>query len=196
MRDFPDAQLVLWTALSQEAWKDSTMVTYRPRDLGSLLEYAGLPADQVSAQPVMAEEFVVRFGSEAEAARGAERFAELRVDGQPLLEFVNQGTYLVGGCAVTEADASDLPVEVAGERRAETVGDLFYPIHTVRSGRHNPFGVLWWRTGEHRVVPEPVPLTAIAPTVLAWFGVDRPDYMTGPVLELGTVSRSRSPIAC
>lgn len=195
MRDFPDAELVLCTALSQEAWQDSTKVTYRPRDLSALLEYVGLPPGRVTAQPVMAEEFVVRFDSEAEAARGAERFAEVRAGGEPLLGFVNQGSYLVGGCAATDVEAADMPVEVAGERRPEKVGDLFYPIHTVRSGRHNPLGVLWWRTGAHRVVEEPVPLTAIAPTVLSWFGVDRPDYMTGPELDLGRLSRPRTPIA-
>lgn len=184
MADFPDAQLVLCTALSQEAWRDSTKVTYRPRDLRSLLEYVGLSTETVTAQPVMAEEFVVRFADESEAKNGAERLADLRVRGESLLGFVNEGSYLVGGCAVTDAGVMDEHVETAGGRREETVGDLFYPIHTVRSGRHNPQGVLWWRQHGHRVVEEPVPLTAVAPTVLSLFGVDRPDYMTGPVLHL------------
>lgn len=193
MGDFPDAQLVLCTALSQEAWKDSTKVTYRPRNLQSLLEYVGLSPETVTAQPVMAEEFVLRFPSESEAMHGAERLTELRVRGKPLLSFVNEGTYLVGGCAVTDAGVIDEQVETAAGRREETVGDLFYPIHTVRSGRHNPRGVLWWRQNGHRVVEEPVPLTAVAPTVLSLFGVDRPDYMTGPVLHLVGPGRVQAP---
>jgi hypothetical protein len=187
--DFPDSQLVLCTALSQEAWTDSTKVTYRPRDLGSLLDYVGLDRETVTAQPVMAEEFVVRFPTESDAAEGARRLAQLTLYGEPLLSFVNEGTYLVGGCAVTDAGAQEEPLEMAGERRGETLGGLFYPIHTVRSGRHHPHGVLWWRSDAHHVVEEPVPLTSIAPTVLSAFGVDRPDYM-GPVLDL----RPRQPV--
>ena len=38
---------------------------------------------------------------------------------------------------------------------------------------HHPEGMLWIRTPgqEHREVNDPVPLTAIAPTVLRWFGL-------------------------
>jgi hypothetical protein len=193
--DFPEAQIVLCTALSQEAWKDSTKVTYRPRDLASLLEYVGFDRDLVTAQPVMAEEFVVRFPSESAAAEGAERFEQLTVRGEQLLSFANEGSYLVGGCAVTDAGAQGERVEMAGERRDETLGDLFYPIHTVRSGRHHPHGVLWWRSEAHRVVAEPVPLTAVAPTVLSVFGVDLPEYMTGPVLQPRSSTQPRIPAA-
>lgn len=195
MADFPDSQLVLCTALSQEAWKDSTKVTYRARDLRSLLELARLPVESVRAEPVMAEEFVVRFPSAPEAAQGAERFARLRLRGEPLLSFVNEGSYLVGGCAVTDAGAMEERLEIVGERGTTTLGDLFYPIHTVRSGRHSPRGVLWWRTKDHRVVEKPVPLTAVAPTILSVFGVERPDYMTGPVLELGEYRPPRASTA-
>jgi hypothetical protein len=196
MTDFPDALLVLCTALSQEAWTESTKVTYRPRRLEDLLEYVGLAGDRVSVQPVMAEEFVVRFPSEAEALRGEELFARLRVaGGEQLLGFANEGDYLVGGCAVTDAGAMDKHIEVAGERRPERVSDLFYPIHTVRSGRHNPHGVLWWRTGRHRVVEEPVPLTAVAPTLLSLFGVGRPDYMPESELPLAELRPLSIPTA-
>ena len=57
--------------------------------------------------------------------------------------------------------------------------ELFYMIHTVRSGRHHADGVLWVRNGRHEVVAEKVPLTDVAPTLLAHFGVAQPDYMGG-----------------
>jgi hypothetical protein len=60
--------------------------------------------------------------------------------------------------------------------------DLFYMIHTMRSGRHHPDGVLWWRTGRHRLLPDRVPLTDIAPTVLDHFGVAAPAPMRGQSL--------------
>ena len=57
--------------------------------------------------------------------------------------------------------------------------EVFYRIHTMRSGRHHPDGVLWDRTGSHRVVPGKVPLTDVAPTLLAHFGVEPPPAMRG-----------------
>jgi len=184
MADFPDALLVLCTALSQEAWRDSTKVTYRPRDFESLLDFAELSGEGVTVQPVMAEEFVVRFPTEAAALHGAAQFARLRVAGEPLLSFVNKGTYLVGGCSIGDAGSATSSIEKAGSANGRQVGDLFYPIHTVRSGRHNPHGALWWRTGEHRVVEDSVPLMAIAPTILSLFDVETPSYMSGPQLQL------------
>jgi hypothetical protein len=52
----------------------------------------------------------------------------------------------------------------------------------MRSGRHHPDGVLWVRNGRHRIVPEKVSLTAIAPSVLRYFGLRPSDAMTGKAL--------------
>jgi predicted AlkP superfamily phosphohydrolase/phosphomutase len=57
-------------------------------------------------------------------------------------------------------------------------------IHTMRSGRHHPDGALWVRNGRHEVVPGRVPLTDIAPTVLAHYGIDQPDHMEGRPLPV------------
>lgn len=48
--------------------------------------------------------------------------------------------------------------------------------------------MLWIRTGDHRTVPERVPLTDVAPTILARFGVPRPEHMKGHALPLGMPS--------
>lgn len=184
MSDFPEALLVLCTALSQEAWTDSTKMTYRPHDVMRLLDYAGLPKGSVSVQPIMAEEFVLRFESEADAARGLAQLTALRVGGVQLLDFVNEGTYLVGGCAINDSDASGRLIEKEGSTDSLEFGDLFYPIHSVRSGRHNPHGALWWRTMQHTVAPDTVPLTAIAPTILSLLDVPAPPHVAGVPLAL------------
>jgi hypothetical protein len=68
------------------------------------------------------------------------------------------------------------------------MGDVFVPIHTVRSGRHGRDGALWFRTGRHEVHEEPVDLASVAPTVLALLGVLKPAQMTGEVLPVGDVT--------
>jgi hypothetical protein len=74
-------------------------------------------------------------------------------------------------------DPAALDRTVRREGAGRRFGELFYMIHTMRSGRHHPDGVLWWRNGRHRVVEERVPLTAVAPTILAHFGVAPPPHM-------------------
>jgi bisphosphoglycerate-independent phosphoglycerate mutase (AlkP superfamily) len=54
----------------------------------------------------------------------------------------------------------------------------------MRSGKHHPDGALWIRTGTHRVVEEKVALERVAPTVLAQFGIEIPDYMKGEPLPV------------
>ena len=62
-------------------------------------------------------------------------------------------------------------------------------VHTMRSGRHHPDGVLWIGAGHHEVVEERVPLVDIAPTILAHFGVEQPEPMQGRPLLLDQLGR-------
>jgi bisphosphoglycerate-independent phosphoglycerate mutase (AlkP superfamily) len=68
------------------------------------------------------------------------------------------------------------------------MGEIFTPIHTVRSGRHSNEGALWFRTGEHVVHDGPVQLEDIAPTVMRLLGVTPPEHMTGRVLPVAGVT--------
>ena len=71
-------------------------------------------------------------------------------------------------------------------RRADGAGvpfkELFYMIHSMRSGYHDPRGLLWISAGRHDVVADPVPIVDIAPTILKAFGVPKPAYMRGEPL--------------
>jgi hypothetical protein len=185
LRDFPDAVLVLCTALSQEPWTDATKVTYRPRDWNSFLPLAGLSARGVDIQTIMAEEFVLRFPDEDGAIRAQEAFDRLRLGDQRLMRFTRDGSSLLGGCDIVHSGATGSRITGTADDSEPVMGDLFSPIHTVRSGRHSGEGALWFRTGEHVVHDEPADLEDIAPTVLDLLGVKRPDHMTGSVLPLG-----------
>jgi hypothetical protein len=182
LRDYPDAVLVLCTALSQQPWVETTKCTFRPRQFEAFLEFAGVGVG-AAVKPVMAEQFHVECPSAEEAARTETRFRELAVGGEPLMTVKREGTGVFAGCRINDPAVVDRPVtRPDGARRR--FDDLFYMIHTMRSGRHHPDGVLWFRTGRHRVAPEKVPLTDVAPTVLAHFGVAAPAHMRGRPLPL------------
>jgi len=185
LRDFPDATLVLVTALSQEPWTDATKVTYRPRDWEAFMRLAGLSSSGVDIQTIMAEEFVLRFPSEDAAVEAQTALDRLMLGDQHLMRFKRDGAALLGGCNIFRSGVTADRITGTLDGSEPVMGELFSPIHTVRSGRHSAEGALWFRTGEHVVHEEPVDLEDIAPTVLDLLGVKRPDYMTGSVLPVG-----------
>jgi hypothetical protein len=188
LADYPDATLVLCTALSQQPWTTATKQTYRPRDWEAVLQLAGFTSRDAEVHSIMAEEFVVRFPTEEAAIRGQEAFDRLRLGESSLLQFNREGDALVGGCAINSAGASERRITGAADGSQPLMGDIFTPIHTVRSGRHSSEGALWFRTGEHVVHDEPVDLEDIAPTVLDLLGVQPPAHMTGSILPVGRLT--------
>ncbi len=181
MKDYPSALLILCTALSQQPWTTTTKCTFRPRSVPSLLQFArvSVPA---AVKPVMAEEFYLECDS-IDAARTVEhRLGDLAIDDQPLMSVKREGTNLFTGCRFTSTALLDRPVTRRSDGATQPFNDLFYMIHTMRSGRHHPDGILWIRNHRHQVVRNKVPLTCIAPTILASFGVPQPSYMRGEPL--------------
>src|SRR5262249_22774076 len=165
------------TALSQQPWTDTTKCTFRPRRFEALLDFARVAVGPAQVKPVMAEQFHVECPDGETADETEERFRDLDVEGQPLMYVKREGHSV--------SAAGRVPAPAARARRGRRppaapprrFGDLFYMIHTMRSGRHHPDGVLWVRNGRHQVVRERVPLTAVAPTLLAAFDVPRPPHM-------------------
>jgi len=173
--------LVLATALSQEAWIDAEKRTFRPRDFAALSTFAGVVGGV--AKPMMAEQFQVELPDEAAAIDAEGKLNQLELDGQQLLKLDRHERTLQVGCR-SSVGQKGARVTNARTGTAAAFDDLFYAIHTTRSGRHHRDGVLWFRTGEHRVVDGRVELTDIAPTILEHFGVAQPAYMKGRPLPL------------
>lgn len=189
MADEPEALLILCTALSQEPWVDTTKQTFRPRDFAALFAFAGIDIDPGAVKPMMAEQFQVELPDAARAARAEAALNDLTIDGQRVLTVQRTAATLQAGCMSARAVTAGEEVRRALDNATRPFHELFYPIHTTRSGRHHRDGVLWIRTGEHRTFPERVPLTDVAPTVLARFGVPQPDYMQGRALSIGVAER-------
>jgi hypothetical protein len=185
LRDYPRATLMLCTALSQQPWIETTKCTYRPRKFDSLLAFArvSLPAEAV--KPVMAEEFHLECSTPAQAEEVESCLGDLLVDGTPVMKVQRQGSSLFAGCRLTDPAVRDRTVVRRSDGAQQRFDELFYRIHTMRSGRHHPDGALWVRTGQHRRVRQKVPLTDIAPTILAHFNVPAPESMRGRPLPVG-----------
>jgi hypothetical protein len=184
LKDYPDATLLLCTALSQQPWTNTTKCTYRPRSFDEFLAFARVRVTSAAVKPVMAEQFHVECATSETAAQAEESLRNLDLAGQPLLMVKREGNSIFAGCRVTEAAALERPVTRRDDGVTRRFGDLFYMIHTMRSGRHHPDGVLWVRNGRPQVVRQKVPLIDIAPTILAQFGVEPPEYMHGRPLPV------------
>ena len=184
LKDYPQAKIMLCTALSQQAWTDTAKCTYRPRSFEALLDLAGVPTGDVKVNPVMAEEFFIECSTEERARSVETRLGGLEVHTAKLMRIKRDGADLYAACDINEGGAEDLQVVSRADGIQKRFGDLFHLVHSMRSGRHHPDGVLWIRNGRHEVERERVPLASIAPTVLHHFGVQPPDYMKAEPLAI------------
>jgi hypothetical protein len=183
LRDYVGARLVLCTALSQQPWLETSKCTYRPRRFDDFLEFARIPAQSVGVKPVMAEQFHLVAPTSEAADLVESRLRDLTVDGGRLMSTRREGNSIFAGCRLEDWDAPSRVVTRSADGAQMAFDRLFYRIHSMRSGRHHPDGALWVQTGRHRVVEEKVPLTAVAPTLLAHFAVPAPAYMrTAPLV--------------
>jgi hypothetical protein len=166
--DHPGALIYLCSGLSQKAWNETTKCTYRPHDFARFLDFAGIR--DLEAVPVMAERFRIECASNDEAERACERLNLLEIDGKPFVGTEVRGTVLFAGCDVYDADEAVYQTIVHnGDGARTTFRDLFYRVTSMNSGQHDPAGLLWVETGNHEVIETVVPLTAIAPMILARF---------------------------
>jgi len=168
MRDYPQHRLVLCTGLSQEPWFETTKCTYRPVDFREFLAFTGV-REEATVLPVMAEQFRLECGTEAAARRVSDDLEQLRFRGDALVHsHVDDSTLLVG-CRVVDSDPAVLLEPVTRDGASIPFGELFYRITAMNSGRHTHEGTLWVRNGvradEHKLIP----LSAVAPMILAYF---------------------------
>lgn len=184
LKHYGKDRLILCTALSQQPWADTTKCTYRPVDFDRLFAFAGVSLTKAAAKPVMAEQFHLDCGTPGAAEVAAAALKDLSFGNEPVMAVRRDGANLFAGCRIVTPGVMDTPVVRQSTGEAKTFRDLFYPIHTMRSGRHHPDGVLWVRTGLHRIIRDRVPLTAVAPTILAHFGVEAPATMRTPPLTM------------
>lgn len=183
-----DTTLILMTGLGQQPYLDSEEAGgrryYRPRDLRHLIQQLGIGSEW-TFEPVMAEEFYLRFKDEDATSQAVDQLLGVKVGEEVVFKVDRRDCdSLLTGCKVHRAVG---PNEALYDRDGKHLGrfnDLFYQIDAVKSGKHHPDGMLWVRRPlrKHVVHSEKLPLRAVAPMILDMFGVERPGYMqaTGP----------------
>jgi hypothetical protein len=183
-----EATVILCTALSQQA-----CLTYegrggkafaRPRDVDALLSFAQI-GGHPKVTPVMSQNFHLAFGDTADAVMAERRLRSLRLDGdRPAMNVERRGNDVHAG-SVNVATIPDDAVMTAEDGRTVGYFEIFYRVEGMKSGMHHPDGALWVRRPNHHhaVFSKKVPLTAVAPTVLAAMGLPRPPTMRTPTLD-------------
>jgi hypothetical protein len=186
-----DVTLFFSTALSQQPYLDHEEAGgrhyYRLRDRKCLIEQLGLP-DTFTFEPVMAEQFFLRFGDPGELDRAEARLVGCHVkhpgvfpdERTRLFHLTRQGGALLVQCRCTTAVPPEARITAPADPSVSVpFFDVFYQVDTVKSGRHHPAGMLWVRHPDHRhqVHEGTISIRGIAPMVLRHFGLSVPPQM-------------------
>jgi hypothetical protein len=133
----------------------------------------------------MAEQFHLVFASAESCRRGEAGLRDLLLEGRALMTVRRETeNTLFCGCDINDARLADGKVTRRRNGEARPFGELFYMIHTMRSGFHDPRGLLWIGGGRHEAVAEKVSIVDIAPTILKAFNVQKPAHMRGEALSV------------
>jgi hypothetical protein len=168
------ARLVLVTALSQQPWSGAGRAFYRPYDVAALLAAVGVHPNKV--MPVMAQQYVAEFGSQADANAAKTRLEAIRLGTGPLLEFgpAEPGCVFFGVACRTAVPA-DAEVRLPSNAKPTVpFAELCYRFEQSKMTVHHPRSMFWVNTGEHAVHEQRISLLDIFPTLLDYYGVDMP----------------------
>lgn len=184
-----DATIVFATALSQQPCPiyDSAggKTFHAPHSFEPLLRFAGIDPHSCSAEPVMSEEFHLRFATDADAERAREQLLKLRIGDELVMKAAIDGPSVMAGCSIFHEVRPSTDVDGPGGSVA--FDSLFYDVDTTKSGMHHRDGMLWIRPpkgAQGHTAPERVPLESIAPTVLSLLGLRPASEMKGAVLRV------------
>jgi hypothetical protein len=182
-----EATIVFATALSQQPCLTYESVGgkifHKPHGFEQLLQFAGIDPGDCTAEPVMSEEFHLRFTDPVIAARAQELLLQLRLGEERVMNARCDGSGLMAGCAIFHEVAAG--TEVRGHGGVRAFDALFYQVDTTKSGMHHRDGMLWIRPPKGirgRAAPGHVPLESLAPTMLSMLGLRPASAMKGAVL--------------
>jgi Type I phosphodiesterase / nucleotide pyrophosphatase len=185
-----DAVIVFATALSQQPcllYEDIGGKTfYRPRIGEKLLDFLGITECR-AFEPVMSEQFHLRFDSASVAEDAAKRLGALRIDGKEVMTVELRDGNVFAGCTIFRTLDPGAVLKGGPNGTSIEFFRLFYQVENLKSGMHHPDGLMWIRVPglAHRVYAEKVSLRDVAPTLLALLGIEKPSYMSGkPLLAM------------
>jgi len=168
--------LVLLTALSQRPFtryeSRGGQHFYRPRDIDDLLTRIGVSYSSV--KPVMAHQYVIRFGTEEEKQIGYNLLKDVFSEGEQVFDFNNHDeTSIFMGCQIRSLVPSDRRIHLSRDTNSSiSFFDFFYMIEALKSGCHDSDGVLWIKTGKGNIHPGKVSVLDVFPTILDLMNID------------------------
>jgi len=172
------ATLVLASAMSQQPFLrcESTggQRFFRPHKVEALLARLEIRPERI--EPVMTHQFVVHFADDAGAEHARRTLREARMDGQAVfgLDPAATGRKILFDCCVHHEVPEGSVVTLPGDPpRTLRFSEQFYMIDAMKSGKHHPEGVLWFKRGHHRLHQERVSVLDILPTILSAFGLPK-----------------------
>lgn len=183
MRMAPQATIMLVSGLSQQPYLDKDheggLRYYRLHNKDALTKILGV-SGEFSYEPIMADEFFLRFVNQIDAEACSKRLSSLLLpDGTPAFQTEVEGSEVIGQCRCRELlpEGALLRDSLTGEEMR--FSNVFYWVDSVKSGTHAPEGVLWIRhpDGEFKESTTAVRLTQIAPTILDCLDVAVPEFM-------------------
>jgi hypothetical protein len=178
----PDTIVIFATAISQQPCltyeEQGGKVMYRPRDFSRLMNLAEV-TEPYTIAPVMAEVFNIHLENEDDAACVADKLGTLCVEDRQALLLHKSGTVINAKCKLHHKLPMSASLSSNGRRETVPFFEIFYQHGDMKSGMHNPEGMLWIRMPEkrHRLHLGKVPLASLAPTILELLSLPRPTHM-------------------
>jgi len=175
-----DTTLVFATALSQQPYllfeADGGKIGYRPRDFDRFLTSVGVE-NYTAAEPVMTQNFHVRFRSEADAKIGAAKLSALTLGGEKAMSVHIDKDSIHAGCMLHGKIEKGATLD--GNGKSVPFFDVLYQIEGIKSGMHHPDGMFWIRRPDraHQVHKDKLPLVRVAPMILHMFSIAAPSSM-------------------
>ena len=174
--------LAMVTALSQQPFlkheASGGQRFYRPRNLAALLELAAVRPRTI--EPLMAHQYMLRFGDAQEKYRAIELIAQIRCEGATAFSIeVNDDTAICISSSFKEMVSPYAKITIGtpsiGE---EPFNEFFYLMDEIKSGCHHPEGVAWFKIGQGKHHERKVSILDIFPTILDFMEVGHSSVAT------------------
>jgi len=164
--------IMFCTALSQERFTKEVKNYYHINSLDSFLQAFGV-RQQVEYMPVMAEQFHLECKTADEALRNYEMKSDeyFHSGSKRVLSAKLQERKVTVKCRCSRDVTPDTQIVNIQDGTELRFGDIFYKMDDIKTGIHNPTGMLWYcgKDIEPVTVAKPIELEDIKPMIMDYF---------------------------
>lgn len=144
---------------------------YRLKDAESQLEMLGINYEKVF--PVMTHQYSVHFKNNTEKEHALKVLKSMNYNGEEVFGFHNpEPSTLYFGNQLSQVIPKSARIDMRGKStKSYDYYDLFYKLSDTKSGCHQPDGVLWFKTGKHKIHDKKVSILDVFPTILNYYDI-------------------------